>query len=65
MTCSDPEYVRRQYRDPSNLNASIALHERFSTSFYGLTCWIFDQFELASRGAIHITKDVGTFVARK
>jgi hypothetical protein len=28
--------VERQYRDGSNLNARIALHERFSTNPYGL-----------------------------
>jgi ubiquinone/menaquinone biosynthesis C-methylase UbiE len=38
--------VKRQYRDASNLNARIALHERFSTNSYGLPHWIFDQFEL-------------------
>ena len=36
MTYSDPEYVARQYRDASNLEARIALHKRFSTNPYGL-----------------------------
>jgi hypothetical protein len=36
VTYSDPEYVTRQYRDASNLEARIALHERFSTNPYGL-----------------------------
>ena len=35
MTYSDPEYVTRQYRDASNFEARIALHERFSTTPYG------------------------------
>jgi hypothetical protein len=26
VTYSDPEYVTKQYRDASNLNARIALH---------------------------------------
>ncbi len=51
MTYSDPEYVTRQYRDASNLEARIALHERFSTNPYGLPRWILDHFELPD-GAI-------------
>ena len=35
-----------QYRDASNLNARIALHERFSTNPRSLPLWIFDQLEL-------------------
>jgi SAM-dependent methyltransferase len=52
VTYSDPEYVRRQYRNPSNLNARIALHERFSTNPYGLPRWIFDQFDLPGQSRI-------------
>jgi ubiquinone/menaquinone biosynthesis C-methylase UbiE len=52
VTYSDPEYVRRQYRDASNLNARIALHELFSTNPYGLPRWIFDQFELPGQSRI-------------
>jgi len=51
-TYSDPEYVTRQYRDASNLNARIALHVRFSTNSYGLPRWIFDNFELQERASI-------------
>ena len=36
VTYSDPEYVTRQCRDPSNLNTRIALHRCFSTNPYGL-----------------------------
>jgi hypothetical protein len=36
VTYSDPEYVTRQYRDATNLEVRIALHERFSTTPYGL-----------------------------
>ncbi|CAN5794919.1 MAG: class I SAM-dependent methyltransferase [Rubrobacter sp.] len=46
MAYSDPGYVTRQYRDASNLEARIALHERFSTNPYGLPRWIFDHFGL-------------------
>ena len=52
MTYSDPEYVTRQYRDASNLEARIALHERFSTNPYGLPRWIFDHFELPDGATI-------------
>jgi ubiquinone/menaquinone biosynthesis C-methylase UbiE len=38
--------VESQYRDASNLNARIALHERFSTNAYGWQRWVFDQLEL-------------------
>ena len=40
---SDPEYVSEQYRDESNLNARIQLHDRFSTNKYGWFPWVFDQ----------------------
>jgi hypothetical protein len=52
VTYSDPEYLTRQYRDASNLNARIALHERFSTNSYGLPRWIFDNFELQEQASI-------------
>lgn len=75
LTCPDREFVKRQYRDASRLNARIGLHERFSTNPQGLQAWVFDHFdipeeasileqELDSQGAIHITKDTGLFVAR-
>lgn len=41
---NDPEYLReRQYRDAGNLNARIALHERFSTNRGDMHRWIFDH----------------------
>ena len=52
MTYSDPEYVGRQYRDASQLNARITLHERFSTNTHGLQLWIFDHFDLPDRARI-------------
>ena len=45
---SDPEYLSKQYRTASNLNARIELHRRFSTNPYGWHRWIFDQFHLAA-----------------
>jgi ubiquinone/menaquinone biosynthesis C-methylase UbiE len=44
--------VERQYRDGSNLNARIALHEHFSTNAYGWTRWMFDQVELPPDGRV-------------
>lgn len=42
---TDQTYLRNtQYRDASNLNARIALHERFSTNTYDWRLWVFDQF---------------------
>jgi ubiquinone/menaquinone biosynthesis C-methylase UbiE len=45
---NDREYLRtEQYRDSSNLNARIGLHERFSTNPHGWHRWVFDQLALA------------------
>ena len=41
---SDPVYLRsRQYRDASNLDARIQLHQRFSTNGYAFHRWVFDH----------------------
>jgi ubiquinone/menaquinone biosynthesis C-methylase UbiE len=42
----DESLRAEQYRDASNLNARIALHEQFSTNPHSLPLWIFDQLEL-------------------
>jgi ubiquinone/menaquinone biosynthesis C-methylase UbiE len=45
---TDREYLRtQQYRDASNLNARIGLHDRFSTNSRGWHPWVFDQLDLA------------------
>jgi SAM-dependent methyltransferase len=44
--------VESQYRDASNLNARIALHERFSANGYGWQRWVFDQLELPSEARL-------------
>jgi ubiquinone/menaquinone biosynthesis C-methylase UbiE len=44
---SDPRLLAAQYRDATNLNARIVLHQRFSTNPQGWHRWIFDQFDLA------------------
>ncbi|MDQ4127784.1 MAG: class I SAM-dependent methyltransferase [Actinomycetota bacterium] len=46
MTCEDPSFVERQYRDASKLGARIALHRRFSTNEQPWQRWVFDQFGL-------------------
>ena len=40
------ELLREQYKDGSNLNARLTLHERFSTNRYGIFRWIFDRLKL-------------------
>ncbi len=50
---ADREYLlAAQYRDASNVNARIQLHERFSINRYGWHRWIFDQFQLAPESRI-------------
>ncbi len=48
VSLNDQACVEEQYRDVSNLDARIALHERFSTATRMLPAWIFDQFDLSS-----------------
>ena len=62
MTYSDPEYVMRQYRNTSKLNARIALHESVQHQYLtGCNAWIFDHFELPEEASI---LDVGCGPAR-
>jgi SAM-dependent methyltransferase len=47
---TDQHYLRtEQYRDPSNLNARITLHQRFSTNDYPWQRWVFDHIDVAGR----------------
>lgn len=40
---TDPEFLKTsQYRDSSNLDARIVIHQRFSTNPYGWFNWVFD-----------------------
>ena len=42
---ADQQYLKNeQYKDASNLNARIALHNRFSTNPYGWGHWVFDAY---------------------
>jgi ubiquinone/menaquinone biosynthesis C-methylase UbiE len=51
---TDQQYLKTdQYRDPSNLEARVALHQRFSTNPYGWFKWVFDRLvELPSHARI-------------
>lgn len=40
---------KQQYRDASNLNARLQLHEHFSINKYGWHRWVFDQLKLPSK----------------
>lgn len=40
---TDPQYLKSdQYRDSTNLDARVVIHQRFSTNPYGWFHWIFD-----------------------
>ncbi|MDJ0868016.1 MAG: class I SAM-dependent methyltransferase [Myxococcota bacterium] len=41
------EEARGQYRDPSRLNARLAVHQRFSTNPQGWQRWLFEQVALS------------------
>jgi len=41
---NDPQYLKNnQYRDSSNLDARVLIHQRFSTNPYGWFKWVFDH----------------------
>lgn len=46
MEISDRHFVLDQYRTATNLDARVALHERFSTNPYGWHRWVFDHLDL-------------------
>ena len=43
---NDRQYLEKQYKDSSNLDARIHLHQRFSVNKVGWHRWVFDQFSL-------------------
>lgn len=43
---TDQNYLNEQYQNASNLNARIALHQRFGTAQVDWQAWVFDQFAL-------------------
>jgi SAM-dependent methyltransferase len=44
---ADQIFLREQYKNASNLNDRIQLHQRFSTNPYDFQMWVFDQLKLA------------------
>lgn len=48
----DNKKIKKQYKNPSHLNARRALHERFSTNKYGWYRWVFDNFYFPSNSKI-------------
>ena len=41
---TDQKYLKgEQYKDSSNLDARVAIHQRFSTNSYGWHSWVFDK----------------------
>jgi ubiquinone/menaquinone biosynthesis C-methylase UbiE len=50
---TDQTYLQTdQYRDASNLDARVELHERFSANKYGWHQWVFDQFDLPPKSDV-------------
>jgi ubiquinone/menaquinone biosynthesis C-methylase UbiE len=43
---NDAQYLKKQYKDASNIDARIRLHQRFSVHKYGWQLWVFDHFNL-------------------
>ena len=43
---TDQQYLKTdQYKDSSNLDARVAIHQRFSSNEYGWFKWVFDTLE--------------------
>ena len=51
-TQSNQDYLRRQYRDSSNLSARVGLHTRFNTKEYPWFHWVFDHFDIPENGRV-------------
>jgi ubiquinone/menaquinone biosynthesis C-methylase UbiE len=52
MKVNDPLYLKKQYKDSSNLDARVRLHQCFSMNKYGWQRWVFDQFKAPDRWRI-------------
>lgn len=49
---TDQEYLKKeQYKDASNLDARILVHERFSENQQGWAAWVFDTYEMLPTSA--------------
>lgn len=50
---TDQDYLlQRQYRDASNLEARVAVHQRFSTNPYGILRWFVEQLDIPENGRV-------------
>lgn len=49
---TDQTWVSEQYKNASNLQARIGLHERFSTNRYDWHRWVFDRLDLPPQSRI-------------
>src|SRR5688572_32991799 len=50
---ADQDYLlNQQYRDGSNLNARVQLHQRFSTNTYNWYWWVLDQVKMPPQGRV-------------
>ena len=52
LPLTDRQFLKKQYRDASNLNKRVQLHDLFSVNHYGWQRWVFDQLDLAPRSRI-------------
>jgi ubiquinone/menaquinone biosynthesis C-methylase UbiE len=58
---TDQHYLTKdQYRDSSNLNARIAIHQKFSTNLQGWFYWVFDELVKLSADANILELGCGT-----
>ncbi len=46
---NDRKYLEKQYKDSSNLQARLSLHQRFSLNKYGWHKYVFDQIDLPAQ----------------
>lgn len=49
---SDPHEMQTQYQDSTNLNARIAVHQRFSTNPGNWFHWVFDHYQLGPNARV-------------
>jgi SAM-dependent methyltransferase len=52
QTVDDRQFLEEQYKDSSNLDVRIRLHQRFSTNKYGWHPWIFDHIDLPPSASV-------------
>lgn len=52
QSIADSNYVKYQYKNASNLNTRIRLHQEFSTNKYGWQRWLFDQLKFTPQSCV-------------